>query len=77
MHGLAGLVAVAPVVGCADAVLADEEVFGIVDVFVGAGLDAVDDLEASMSAFIHVIRPHCHCRSSSHSSSFASVVLTL
>lgn len=42
--GLAGLVAIAPVVGGAHAVFPDVEVFGVVDVFVGAGLDAVYDL---------------------------------
>ena len=44
VHGLASLVTVTPVIGCANAVFADEEVFGVVDVFVGAGLNAVDDL---------------------------------
>jgi hypothetical protein len=43
VDGLAGLVAIAPVVAGADAGLANVEVFGVVDVAVGAGLDAVDD----------------------------------
>lgn len=43
MDGLAGLVAVTPIVGSADAVLAHVEVLRVVDVLVRAGLDAVDD----------------------------------
>lgn len=39
--GLTGLVAITPVVGGAHAIFTDVEVFGVVDVFVGAVLDAV------------------------------------
>lgn len=45
---LARLVAVAPVVGGAHAIFADVEVFGVVDVLVGAGLDSVDYLRLSV-----------------------------
>jgi hypothetical protein len=43
VHELARLVAVAPVVAGADAILADVKVLGVVDVLVGARLDGVDD----------------------------------
>lgn len=49
VHGLAGLVAITPVVGCAYAVFADKEVLRVVDVLVGACLDAIDDLVAPVS----------------------------
>lgn len=44
VHSLSGLVSISPVVRCSNAVLPDEEVLGIVDVFVRPGLDTVDDL---------------------------------
>ena len=47
------LVAVAPVVGGAHAVFADVEVFGVIDVFVGAGLNAVDDLCFSLAGILY------------------------
>ncbi len=46
MHALARRVAGAPVVARADAIFADVEILRVVDVFVGAGLNAVDDLRA-------------------------------
>jgi hypothetical protein len=43
VHGLSGLIPIAPVVRGADAVGADIEVLRVVDVLVGPRLDAVDD----------------------------------
>lgn len=61
VHRLAGLVAVAPIVSGADAVLSNEEVFGVVDVFVGAGLNAVDDLLLFVSLYPRYRLAHGCC----------------
>ena len=44
MHRFSCLVSISPVVRCSDTVLPNVEVLWIVDVFVGTGLNAIDDL---------------------------------
>lgn len=43
MYGFARLISITPIVSSSYATLSDEEVFGIVDVLIWAGLDAVQD----------------------------------
>lgn len=56
VHLFAGLVTISPVVPCTDPLFADVEVFGVVNVLVGTGLDAVDDLCGLASAFWSFLR---------------------
>lgn len=58
-YGLAALVSVTPVVRSTHAILADVEVLGVVDVLVGAGLDAVEDLsELSLAHVSQLPQPY-------------------
>jgi hypothetical protein len=46
MHLLSSLVSITPIICRSNAILANEEVFRIVNVFIWAGLDTIDYLDA-------------------------------
>jgi hypothetical protein len=53
---LSGLVAIPPIVCSSDSILADKEVFRIVDILIWSRLDAVDDLEPPLAVRRDMVR---------------------